>query len=166
MTDYVADPAEAEERQFDDYWGFSENHKFFFPDGLQFIEYKTMTEGDKQKFQRATNRDLTLSRQTGDAKVKVDQASDRNALFTVACSDWNLRRDGKPVPFTNDGKGGTLQQWLQVANPRIVEDLEKAIRLANPWLLGDMKPDDIRKQIDDLQDMLKLAEEREAGNVS
>lgn len=167
MPAYVPDPADAaEDRQFDDYWGFSENHKFFLPDGRQYIAFKVMTEGDRQKYQKLTNRDLTVSRQSGDAKMKVDQASDRNALFQVACIDWNLRRGGESVTFTNDGRGGTLQQWLQVADPRIIDDLEKAIRMANPWMLGDMKSEDIQKQIDDLQDMLKIAQEREAGNAS
>ena len=158
--------APALEKQFDDYWGFSESHKFMLPDGEQYIEYKTMTEGDRQKYQKLTNRDITMMRQTGEARMKVDPAEDRNALLHVAVTGWNIRRNGKPETFSNDNKNGTFQQWLKVANPKIVEDLEREIRISNPWLLGDMKPEDIRNEISNLEDMLKVAEEREAGNVS
>lgn len=154
------------EKQFDDYWGFSESHKFMLPDGEQYIEYKTMTEGDRQQYQKLTNRDITMTRQTGEARMKVDPAEDRNALLHVAVTGWNLRRNGKPETFSNDNRNGTFQQWLKVANPKIVEDLERDIRISNPWLLGDMKPDDIRTEIENLEEMLKVAIEREAGNAS
>jgi hypothetical protein len=159
-------PDAPQEKQYDDYWGFEERHQFMMPDGIQYIEYKVMTEGDRQKYQKLTNRDITMSRQTGDAKMKVDPAEDRNALLHVAVTGWNMYRGGSPVTFSNDNKNATFQQWVKAANPRLVEDLEKAVRMANPWLLGDMKSEDIEKEIANLQDMLKLAQEREAGNAS
>jgi len=152
------------EKQYEDYWGFSETHQFMLPDGEQYIEHKTMTEGDRQRYQKLTNRDITMTRQTGEARMKVDPAEDRNALLHVAVIGWNLRRNGQLETFSNDNRNGTFQQWLKVANPKIVEELEKAIRISNPWLLGDMKSEDIRSEIANLEDMLKLAEEREAGN--
>lgn len=160
----VPDPNEVVQTEYQDYWGFSESHKFMLPDGKQYIEFKTLTEGDRQRFNKLTKKDLILNRRDDTAKVEGSAGEDRPALLHVACTGWLMMRDGEPVPWSNDNKGGSFQQWIQAANPRIVEDLEKAIRLANPWLLGDMKSEDIQREIDNLQDMLKLALEREAGN--
>lgn len=159
-------PDEIRETDYQDFWGFSETHRFMLPDNRQWIEYKTLTEGDRQKFQKLIKKDIIMNRRDDTARVDASAGEDRPALLHVACSNWYMMRAGEPVPFTNDNKGGTFQQWLQAANPRIVEDLEKAIRLANPWLLGDMKPEDIRREITNLEEMLKIADEREAGNDS
>lgn len=145
-----------------DYFGFAESHKYIFPDGVSYIEFTSMNEGQKAKFQKSTSRDLVLERQSGNARMKVDAAEERHALIKETCVGWNLTRNGQPIPFGRVQLG----DFLTLANPKIIEDLEKAIRKANPWLLGEMSPEDIQREIDNLEEMKKVAEERERGEAS
>jgi hypothetical protein len=71
-------------------------------------------------------------------------------------------RQGVSYPFTDNH----LKEWLENANPRLVEDLEKEIRKANPWLLAEMSVADIEREIENLEEMKKVAQEREAGEAS
>lgn len=147
--------------QQDNYWGFYATERFWFPDKVTFIEFKVMSEGDKVKFQSKTSRDVILNR-AGDARLRMNQGSERHELIKTCATAWNLVRGDEIVPFSER----ILQQWLDVADPKIVEDLELAIRKANPWLLGEMTSEDIQKEIDNLEEMLKVAKEREAGEAS
>jgi hypothetical protein len=185
VEDFQPGPPTEEQldRQIQDYWGFEERRQFMLPDGVQYIEYKILTEGDKARYQKATNRELAISRNSGDAKLKTDPAEDRQALLRIAVVGWKMYRgrdsNGRPaeVPFgisqvRADGKMHTgrgdanFDLWLSMANPRIVEDLERDIRKANPWLLGDMEPEDIEKEIANLEEMLVVARERKEGKTS
>lgn len=152
--------------QPDDYWGFGDTRKWFFPDGVQWIEFKVMNEGEKTKFQRETSRDITLMRNTGDARVKVDAATERHQLIETCVTDWNMYRQGSAVPFSKTGPGATLQQWMQVADPELVAKLEFEIRKANPWLQAEMTTEEIDKQISDLKELREQAEKREQGEAS
>jgi hypothetical protein len=146
----------------DDYFGFFEQRRYVFPDKVTYIEFVVMNEGAKSAYQKKTNRDLVMERTSGNARMKVDQASDRHALITSSVTGWNLVRQGVPYPFTESH----LKEWLDNANPRLVENLEKEIRKANPWLLAEMSSEDIQKEIDNLTEMLEVAKEREAGEAS
>lgn len=159
VPSHLAGPPVNENPAFEDYWGFDDKKKWFFPDGVQWIEHKRMNEGDKAKFQRKTTRDFILERQTGDARMKVDQASERHELLKTCVTDWYIYRDGKPFAFTTS----MFDQWLQRADPKLVESLEKDIRKNNPWLLQDMSSADIQKEIDNLEEMKQVAIEREKG---
>jgi hypothetical protein len=143
----------------EDYFGFSETHRFYFPDKVTFIEFKSMNEGDKAKFQKMTQKDLVLERQSGNARMKVDPATERHELIRTCVVDWNLTRGGAPVKFSDV----QLRDFLKLANPKLVEDLEKEIRKHNPWLLQDMTVEDIDREIENLREMRKVAEERERG---
>lgn len=144
-----------------DYFGFQANERYYLPDGEQYIEFQIMNEGLKARFQKKTSRDLVVQR-GGDARMKMDPADERHELIKTCVVGWNLYRGNEPVRFTDQN----LRDFLTLANPKIIEDLEKAIRKANPWLLGEMKAEDIRREITNLEEMLKVAEEREAGEAS
>lgn len=144
-----------------DYFGFSQTFKFVFPDKLTWIEFKKFNEGDKKKYQDKVSKDLVIKR-GGDASMKVLQGSERHELIHTACVDWNLKRNGESVPFNKIQLG----DFLALTDPILVEDLEKAIRKANPWLLGEMTAADIEKEIESLQEMLEVAQKREAGEGS
>lgn len=144
-----------------DYFGFQSTEKFYLPDGQQYIEFEIMNEGKKAKFQKLTTKDLVVQR-GGDARMKMDPAQERHELIRQSVTGWNLYRGGNPVPFSPTN----LKDFLELANPKLIEDLEKAIRKANPWLMGEMKSEDIRREIENLEEMLKTAEEREAGEAS
>jgi hypothetical protein len=120
-----------------------------------------MNEGQKLRFQKATGRDIVLQR-SGDAKLRMDPGAERHELIRACVVGWNLNRGGQPIPFNNRN----LNDFLELADPKIVEKIENAIRRANPWLLGEVSSADIRDQIKELEEMLVVAEEREAGEAS
>ena len=144
-----------------DYFGFQANERFTLPDGQQYIEFSIMNEGAKARFQKLTTRDLIVQR-GGDARMKMDPAQERHELIRSSVTGWNLYRGGQPIPYSERN----LKDFLELANPVLVEDLEKAIRKANPWLLAEMKVEDIDREIENLQEMRKVAEERERGEGS
>lgn len=150
------------EGQQQDYFGFSATEKFFFPDKVTYIEFTKMNEGKKKEFQDKTSKDLVLERTSGNARMSVLQGTERHELIKACVVGWNLVRGGEPVPFNRVN----LDDFLTLANPVLVEDLEKEIRKANPWLLGEMKSADIKKQITDLEEMLEVQLKREAGEAS
>jgi hypothetical protein len=144
-----------------DYFGFAKSEQFLLPDGRQYIEFQVMNEGLKAKFQKQTGRDLVIQRNQ-DARMRMDPAQERHELIKASVTDWNMYRGGTPVPYTKKA----LSDFLELADPKIIEDLETAIRKANPWLLSDMKSEDIRREIDNLEEMYQAAVEREQGEVS
>lgn len=145
-----------------DYFGFSRTEKHYLPDKVSYIEIKALNEGEKKKYQDKTSKDLVLERGSGNARMSVLQGSERHELIREAMVDWNLSRGGAPVPFNKVNIG----DFLTLADPKVIEDLEKAVRKLNPWLMADMSVEDIQHEIDNLEEMKKEAEKREAGEDS
>ena len=160
MSDQVIEQPVVEQAPAD-YFGFQATETYTLPDGKQYIEFSIMNEGQKAKFQKMTSRDLVIQRNQ-DARMKMDPANERHELIRSSVTGWNLYRGGQPVVF-NDRN---LKDFLELADPRIIEGLEKAIRKANPWLLSEMKSEDIREEIKNLEEMLDVALERERGEAS
>jgi hypothetical protein len=163
------------EQVFENYYGFSQTHIFELPDGVQFIEFQTLSEGGKAKFQEETSSDITLRRSTGDASIRATPSRERHALLTASVTGWHMlrpkpgavppftRANMQPVTFSKGTPGSEFEKWLQVADPKLIERLETAIRKANPWLLGEMKSEDIKEEIARLEEMYQTAVEREQG---
>lgn len=145
-----------------DYFGFQRTDRHFLPDGVSYFEITAMNEGQKTNYQKKTSRDLVLERNSGNARMKVDPASERHELILECTVGWNLTRGGQPVPFNKVQMG----DFLTLTDPKIVEDIEKAIRKMNPWLLAEMKVEDIDREIENLQEMRAVAVERERGEAS
>jgi hypothetical protein len=146
------------EEQYEDYFGFDTTEVYTLPDGKQQIFFKVMNEGQKVKFQQKTNRDIHVNRASNDMRIKADPAGERQALIESSVTGWTLKKKvgGQWVdaPFSNNGSpGDELHKWLAVANPRIVEELEDAIRKANPWLQADMTVEQIDEEIQRLHDL-------------
>lgn len=156
-----ADGIAIEEKIQFDYFGFGETHRHILPDGVSFIEFKVMNEGDKRRYQNGQNRDVTVVKNTGDARLSTKPGDDRHSLLTTVIVGWNLMRGGTALGFTN----AHLKEFLDGADPLIVEGLEKAIRKAHPWLLAEMSVEDIDREIESLQEMREVVVEREAGNA-
>lgn len=154
---------------YEDYYGFDERDRWNFPDGKQWVEFKKLTEGDRAKYLKSTRADVTINQRSGDAKIPFDQSNDRRQLLMHSVTDWHIVAKNpktnkfQPIAFGNNGEGSPLGQWLTRANPEILARIEKAIRMANPWLMSEMTADQIRKEIADLEELLKVAEEREAA---
>lgn len=161
-TTFSTDPVAENPTTFVDYFGFQASERFYLPDGVQYIEFEIMNEGKKAQFQKLTQRDMVLERGSGNARVRVDPGQERHALIQSSVTGWNMYRGGKPQIFGQ----AALRDFLTLADPKIVEGLEKAIRKANPWLLAEMTVADIDKEIANLQEMRDVAAEREAGEGS
>lgn len=152
---------------FEDYFSFDERSRYVMPDGKQWIEFKRMSEGDRARYLKSTRSDVVVNRNSGDARITMDQGADRKELLLAACTDWLMvtRLGGggvaRPVPFQNNGKGSPFSQWIDKANPQILADLEREIRKFNPWLASEMTVEQIDKEIENLEELKKSIEERE-----
>lgn len=162
------DPQKFQEQQNEqpaqtvDYFGFSEHHKWYFPDGVQYIEFEAMNEGAKSKYLQKTSTDMILERGSGNARVKMNQAEQRRALIESSVTGWYMLRGGEPLPFTKVQLG----DLLELGNPQVLDKLELEIRKANPWMLAEMSVKDIDREIENLQEMRAVAVERERGEAN
>lgn len=153
----------------EDYFGFDDFKTFDLPDGKQWIKFKVMNEGERAKFQRKTNKDIKINRQSGDASINADVASERHELIKTSVVDWKMYARTEPggpfqeVTFSVSSGRFNLDAWLSRTNPKIVDDLELAIRMANPWMQADMTVDEIEREISRLEDLRREAEKREAA---
>lgn len=161
MTEVAVQTEPDQAVQYANYWGTDERKKHFLPDGTQYFEFQIMNEGAKSRFQKLTNTDLKVGRDNT-ATVKMDPVAERHTLIKTSVVDWLLYKDGQPILF---GKQ-MLEKWLEVAPPKIVEDLEQAIRLANPWMQAEMTLEGIDEEMDRLIELRKTIVEREAGEAS
>jgi hypothetical protein len=158
-----ADGVSAIERTQESYFGFEEIHRVHLPDGISYIEHKTLNEGARRKYLNKVNRDIMLQRSTGNAIMRMQQGDEKHELLESAIVGWNLiGKNGEPLTF-NQNK---LQQFLKEANPVIIDMIEKDVRKKNPWLLAEMTVEDIDKQIEELQEMRATKEKAEEGNDS
>lgn len=143
-----------------DYFGFSSTKLYYLPDKVSYVELKVMNEGERRNYANETNREVRFGRNTGEAAIKMKPGDDRMLLLKKAVVGWNLRRGGEPVPFN----AGTLQEFLNVTDPKIVDLIEKEIRLMNPWLLAELSLEDMDREIEQLQEMRRKKAEEEEGN--
>lgn len=148
-------PSEAGRPPIIDFFGgVSNTKKWYFPgQDVQYIEFQIMNEGMRKKFQQKTTRDVRVSRKDQSAAIGLDPAGDRQELLLSTIIDWYIIdvSTGNPVPFSNNGPGGILAQWINRADPRLIDKLELEIRNANPWMQDDMDPESIREEITRLE---------------
>lgn len=142
-----------------DYFSFHIEEQHYLPDGVQWVKFVAMNEGAKKKYQAQTSTDFVVDRRSGDTKVRMNPGVEREILLRESITDWYILRGGQPVPFNQVQLG----DFLTLADPRIVEGIEKAIREVNPWLLDNFTVEDIDKQIDELKETRARLVEREAG---
>ena len=180
MTETAAPPVEgtivnppAEQVQYEDYWSPETTTRWYLPDGKQYFEIMPMNEGKKSMFQKKTSRDIVLNRTNDDAKISVDPAGDRHQLIKESVVDWFLMQktpgtgvNGVPAEFTPmPWAPKNLDTWISKAPPHIVEKLEHAIRMVNPWLQADMTVEAIDEEIERLYELRKqrVAEQQGEG---
>jgi hypothetical protein len=156
-----ADGVSSVERTQQSYFGFEETHRVPLPDGISFIEHKTLNEGSRRKYLNTVNRDIMLQRTTGNAIMRTQQGDEKHALLEAAICGWNLiGKHNEPLMFDKN----KLQQFLSQANPKIIDLIEKDIRKKNPWLLAEMTVEDIDKEIANLTEMRETKVKEEEGN--
>lgn len=140
-----------------DYFDFDDTRRVTLPDGRSWVEIQVLNEGARRKYLNTTNRDVTIERASGNAKMRVASGDDRHALLGQAIVDWDL--------FTRNGKTGemesirfseqTLRKFLENSSPTIIDLIEKEVRKDNPWLIAEVEIEDIDAQIEELQDLRK-----------
>ena len=145
-----------------DYFGFSETHTVYLPDGKSYLQHQTLNEGSRRKYLNEVNREVKLQKTTGDAIMKVQSGSERMSLLKAALTGWNLQRNGDPIAFNPRN----VEEFLTVANPKIIDIIEKDVRLKNPWLMAELTLEDIDQQIDELQEMRAKKMEEDEGKES
>jgi len=158
-------PVMQTEPLYDDYWGTDETANWFFPDGKQYIVVKVMDEGDRKRFENETQTDLLVERQTQNTRFKMNLTKERHGLIMAAVCGWNLYRKNKHTGETElvHYTDNALRDWLKVASPRHVDDLSIFIRETNPWLLGDMTPEQIDEEIERLERTKEMLIRRDEG---
>lgn len=156
-----------EERVYVDTFSFIHEEEYVIPrTGGQTIKFMRMNEGKKSEFQRRTNQDIRIQRTTGDAKMRVDAASERHILIELSVTGWTLvRYNSHPgierweqVRFNEK----SLAQWLANADPTIIQGLEKEIRSKNDWMVAEDSEEAIEEQITNLQERLERIREQKA----
>lgn len=157
----TADGVSTTEKVQADYFGFDEELTVSLPDGVSYVVHKVLTEGQRRKYLNQINRDVTIQKATGDAKMRMAPGDERFALLQTAIVGWNLKRNGMLYPFTPKA----LNDFLDKTNPKVVDLIEKAIRKANPWLLAEMEIEDIQREIDALEEMKAAKVEEEQGKA-
>lgn len=143
---------------YEDYWGTRGDTRHYLPDGKQFFVIKKMNEGDRARYQHEAGMQMTSMRKTGDTRIDIDQAKDREALICAAVIDWHLFKDNTGVPFNR----GTLREWIKVADPKILDKLLMDVRKFNPFLQEDLSVKEIDEQLNELRELREIAAKREA----
>lgn len=138
-----------DEPAFADYFGFEQTEVVPMPDSRQWVEIRVLNEGQRRKYLNSVNRDVRVQRGTGDAFMRLSSGDEKRALLESAIVNWNLRRGGQLVPFNERN----LREFLDKADPRIIDRIEKAVRKANPWLQQDWTVEEIDEEIAELQEL-------------
>ena len=151
-----------------DYFSFGETFQCFFGekygDTVSYVEHKSLNEGSRRRYLNSVNREVTLERQSGNARMKLASGDEKHLLLEEAIVGWNLIKDGKPVTFSKGSNGSTLSQFLAMADPAVIDVIEKDVRKNNAWLLAEVTVDGIKEQIKDLEEMLEEKIKEESGN--
>jgi hypothetical protein len=145
-----------------DYFGFESVDRIKLPDGTSYIEHRILNEGQRRKYLNKVNREVKVQRATGDAVMKMAPGEEKKALLEAAICGWNLMRNGQPVPFNTKN----LDEFLDKANPKVIDLIEKEIRKGNSWLQADMSVEDIDREITQLQELRQQKLEEEEGKDS
>lgn len=160
-----ADGVATEAPRQQSYFGFDVREQVFLPDNISYVEIRPLSEGDRRKYMNDVQKEARLQRATGDMIVKMQTGEERYQLLMRAIIGWNLvDANGSPQPFSSGSPGSTLGQFLEKAEPRIVDIIHKAVMKQNPWLMAELSVEDIDKQIEELQELRAAKIEEEAGN--
>lgn len=156
-----------EERQFVDYFAAPRPVRWYLPDGVQYFEYQELREGGKAAYEKATNKDIRVQRSTGDARLSVDPATQRQTLIRLSVTDAHLlQSDGHggttTVPFNKDRPGKFWENLFTFFPAKYIEQLHEEITKANAWLAAEDDVEALKSQRDQLDERIERAEEEQA----
>jgi len=156
-----------------DYFGYESTERWFFPGQERIspqykasLEIRRMTEGIRQSFQKKTNSRVTILKENQNAEMAVDPARDRRELIKHSVVGWTMfRLDPAGKPYAVEYNNRVFEAWLDGADPRIVDELEKFIRTVNPWMLDQMSLESIDKELERLGELREQVKQREDEKV-
>lgn len=144
-----------------DFFDVQETYKAEFPDGVQCVYVRVMSEGDRKRYQNKTNREIRMNASTREMKMKSAAGDDRHELLKIAISGWNIYRAGSPWAFNPNN----LEQALNAWPPSIVDLIEKKVAEVNPWIKGtDENLPAMREEYEELGKRIQQLEDRAAKN--
>ena len=149
----VAAGERIEDTVYVDTFSFDYTEEYELPGtGGQVIYFKRLTEGKKADFQKLTNGDVRIQRNTGDAKMKMDPAAERHELIRQSVCDWTLvQRNHKGEIARVKFDSSALKTWMEKTDPKFVQGLEKAIREKNEWMRSEITVEGIDEQMEELR---------------
>jgi hypothetical protein len=144
----------------EDYFAFDLTERVDLPDGVSYVDIKVLNEGARRKYLNSVNREVKLQKATGDAVMQLATGDERKAILESSICGWNLMRAGQPVPFS----AGTVREFLDRANPKLIDLIEKEVRRINPWLNAEITVEEIDKQIEELNELRDQKLKEQEGN--
>jgi hypothetical protein len=143
------------------YLGVEEKKKLELGNG-QFIEYKKLNAGDKDRYQDKVKTRAYMNRKDQD-EMAFDITANDIELANICVTDFmllevNSSGTTEEVRFTSVNQ---CREILKKIDSDLMKKLVEAIRELNTWLIESRKPDEIRKEIDRLEKELKELEEKE-----
>lgn len=173
--DPTAQPAQ-DDVTYEDYWGVQETFQFDLKDGKQYFVIKPMDEGAKTRFQKLTNKGIRMNQRSQEAHLDIDPADERHTLIRESVVDWHImQKDPKaesgwselPCPDDEVRRKRVIRENFAGEdakfNPKIIQELEFFIRTKNPWMQADMDLEELYKQRDEVDLLIKQKKEADAG---
>jgi hypothetical protein len=150
-----------------DYFGFEETETVTLPDGRSTVTIAALNEGGRRRYLNRVNREVKIAKGTGDAIMQMANGDERRILLAEAVVGWNIVTKNKvgelvPVPFSK----GKLDEFLDRANPVVVDVIDKAVRAQNQWLQADVTLEDLVKQRDELDEQIEAKRKDDEGKES
>lgn len=160
-----------EERQFVDYFATPEPQRWYLPDGEQYFEFIELREGGKAAYEKATNKDIRVQRSTGDARLSVDPATQRQTLVRLSVTDVLLYQKDEggrvqQVPFNKARPGKFWENLFDRFPAKYIEQLHQEITKVNAWLAADDDVEALKEERERLDERIERAEEEQAKKQS
>lgn len=144
-----------------DYFAATATEWVVLPDGVQKLEVKVLTEGERKQYLAKTNQEFKMNARTKDLTMKSNAGDDRHALLKIAVVDWTVYMDGTLLPFTKFSLERALDAWP----PVVVDAAYDGVAKLNPWLTsGEDDVAALEAEQDDIAQRLREARERAAKN--
>ncbi|AKJ72455.1 putative tail assembly protein [Gordonia phage GMA7] len=162
----VAAGEQVEERQFVDYFAAPQPERWYLPDGVQYFEFQELREGGKAAYEKATNKDIRVQRSTGDARLSVDPATQRQTLIRLSVTDVHLlqsdaRGIAVPMVFNKDRPGKFWENLFTFFPAKLIDQLHQEITKANAWLAADDDVEALKEERERLDERIERAEEEQ-----
>jgi methyl coenzyme M reductase alpha subunit len=132
-------------------------------DKEQYIIYRKLSEGQRQRYQDSTASQLKVNQNTNEISVPLSTGKDRNNLLKASICGWKLfdEKDAE-IPFNDK----TLDDFVENIDPSVIDALERKIRTLNTWLLNNVTVEQIDEQIANLEEAKKELEKRDAKKAN